>query len=88
MPEEMSKRDKAIAEWESVHKYAGGWKPITGGFAPDGNVFVLLYNEDKIMPYSVQCDKDKRYFVTLADAALFIQDRGWEIPEDLQPCEN
>lgn len=86
MQESISSRDRAIAEWEKVHKYGAGWKPITGGFAPDGNAFVLLYNEEKIMPYSVQYAGNGHYFVTLADAALFIQDSGWEIPEDLRPC--
>ena len=79
-------RDRAIAEWESVHKYGAGWKPLTGGFAPDGKAFVLLYNGDKIMPYSVQYAGTGHYFVTLADAALYVQERGWEIPEDLRPC--
>ncbi len=86
-------RDRAIREWEQVHKYGAGWKPITGGYAPDGNAFVLLYNEEKVMPYSVQlCTNghnfgalNVRYFVTLADAVLFIQDSGWEIPEDIKP---
>ena len=87
MSENMSKRDRAIREWEQVHKYGAGWKPITGGFAPDGNAFVLLYNEEKIMPYSVQYAGSGHYFVALADAGLYIQDRGWEIPEDIRPCE-
>ena len=95
MSENMSKRDRAIREWEQVHKYGAGWKPITGGYAPDGKAFVLLYNEDKVMPYSVQSCVNGRdfaalnvhYFVALADAVLYIQDRGWEIPEDIRPCE-
>ena len=82
----MRENEKAIAEWREKHKYSGGWKPITGGYA-GGEAFVLLYNEEKVMPYSVQYREDKHYFVTLADAALFIQDSGWEIPEDLRPCE-
>ena len=83
----MSKRDRAIREWKQVHKYGAGWKPITGGYAPDGKAFVLLYNEEKVMPYSVQCCGNGHYFVALADAVLYIQDRGWEIPEDIRPCE-
>ena len=82
----MRKSESAVAEWQEKHKYSGGWLPITGGYAPDGNVFVLLYNGDKVMPYSVRYREDKHYFVTLADAVLYIQDSGWEIPEDLRPC--
>lgn len=83
-----TERDRAIAEWESVHKYGAGWKPLTGGFASDGKAYVLLYNGEKIMPYSVQHDADKHYFVTCADAVLYVQERGWETPEDMRPCEN
>ncbi len=92
MSGERKDRDRAIAEWEKVHKYGAGWKPITGGYAPDGNAFVLLYNGEKIMPYSVQSCVNGRdfaalnvhYFVALADAVLYVQNRGWDIPEDLR----
>ena len=85
MYKRMSDKDRAIAEWESVHKYGAGWKPLTGGFAPDGSAFVLLYKGDKILPYSVQYAETGHYFVTLADAVLYVQERRWEIPEDIRP---
>lgn len=79
----MSNSESAIAEWRDTHKYSQGWEPIAGGYA-NGEAFVVLRNEEKIMPYIVEYRKEKKYFTVLADAVQYIRKQRWDIPEEVQ----